>query len=141
MIQSVYEQIVSTFNELKGTNQPFVNVYEFMPADVTEFPFVAVLDADNGEQVDQSTHLKVLEVNFIAFCLYRQKGTAESRKQIREDLWTVLQKFTEKGVADYLNNTAIKVDLKHELVNITEAEQPMTGFAIHFSCKIPMDVL
>jgi hypothetical protein len=141
MIKELHTEIVSIMEELKGDGQPFADIFPYPVASPKLFPF-AIIDIDTGNsQADEASNLKVLNVNFIIRCLFRQQNSENATVQRLEVLDQVLAKFTEDGKADYLNGKAIKMDIKSILpFAIDTADQPVFGFDLVLACQTLMEV-
>lgn len=140
MIKEVYEEVVSIMETLTGDGQPFVAVYGYKNPAMDVFP-IAIVDLSGGATQDHfSSNVKNLNGEIVIACLFRQKQTEASNIQRMEALEAVINKFTEEGIANYLNDTTEKMDLSYELFVTDSAEQPIFGFYVTLSFMNPMNV-
>lgn len=138
MIKDQYQAILNVLNGLKGAGQPLVEVFGWPKAIPEVFP-VAMIDSQSGEQIDEATNLKILVNNFIVRLIFRQQDLEAAYIQRLEVTDRVLQEFTKLGVADYLNNTATKMDISHEFF-VVNSEQPIFGVDIFIKTELVMEV-
>jgi len=139
-LEITYAKIVEVMEELTGTDQPFLAVYAYPNANAELFPF-AIIDIEQGSQSDESSNMKVLRQNFIVRCLFRQKSTEAATIQRIRALGLVIEKFTEAGIADYLDDTVIGMDIiKIDPFVISGSDQPTFGFDVVIQCRMTMEV-
>ena len=141
-IEIAYAKVVEVMETLVGddVDSPFKDVFAYPNASAKLFPF-AIIDIEQGVQVDESSNMKILRQNFIVRCLFRQKSTEAATIQRIRALGLVVQKFTESGVADYLDDTVIGMDLiRLDPFAISGADQPTFGFDVLIQCRMLMEV-
>lgn len=139
-LEITYAKIVEVMEELTGTGQPFLAVYAYPNANAELFPF-AIVDIEQGSQSDESSNMKILRQNFIIRCLFRQKSTEAATIQRIQALGLVIEKFTEAGIADYLDDTVLGMDLiKIDPFTVSGSDQPIFGFDIVVQCRMSMEV-
>lgn len=140
MITDIHAQLVLVMNELAGDGQPFSEIFPYPVAMPKVFPF-AMIDIDGGiAQTDEASNAKILRTNFIVRCLFRQENSEAATAQRMEVLDQVLEKFTEQGIADYLNNTVLGMDIKSIETFAIDEEQPVFGFDVIIECRTLMEV-
>lgn len=139
-LETTYAKIVEVMETLTGSGQPLVAVYAYPNASADLFPF-AIVDIEQGSQEDESSNLKILKQNFIVRCLFRQKSTEAATIQRIETLGLLIEKFTESGIADYLDNTVLGMDLtKIDPFVVSGSDQPIFGFDVIIQCRMKMEV-
>jgi hypothetical protein len=140
MIKEIYDEVVSIMNTMKGANQPFVDVYGYNQPKQDTFPFANVILSEGNVQEDQSSNLKTLNSTISIICGFQQENTMQASIQRITVLDLVLEKFTDDGIANYLNNKVYQMDLNYELFETTDSEQPIFGFIINLDCKNTMSI-
>jgi hypothetical protein len=139
MITEQYLKILEVMNNLKGDGQPFSDVFSWPDPMPKTFP-IAIVNIDRGAQRDESTNIKVLTNNFTVRCVFRQQNASAAYLQRAQVTDLVLQEFTKKPYADYLDDTATKMDISHEFFVTMEADQPIFGVDIFIVTECLMEV-
>lgn len=139
-LEIVYDKIVEIMQELTGTGQPFAAVYAYPNASAEVFPF-AIVDVERGSQSDEASNKKILKQNFIIRCLFRQKSTEAATEQRIRAMGLVVEKFTESGRADYLENTVHAMDIVSiDPFVVSGSDEPIFGFDMILQCQMSMTV-
>lgn len=140
IIETVYNEIIAIMETLKGEGQPLAEVYNYPVATSPVYPFAIIDIEPGGTQIDEASNLKMLNFNFVVRCLFSQKNSEAAALQRLQVLDIVLAKFTEAGIADYLNNKVMRMDINFEPFATSQADKPVFGFDILIKCAQPMPI-
>lgn len=137
--EAQFLKLKEIFDSMKGVGQPFADVFTYTESVPEAFP-VAIIESTNGLQRDEATNIKILENNFIIRCLFRQEDSAAAFLQRIQVFDRVYQELTKFGVADYLGNTATKMDIEHEFFVTPTASHPIFGVDFFIKTELVMEV-
>lgn len=134
-VATIHAKLVEIMETLTGSGQPLNAVYGYAIPTQRLFPF-AVIDMDKGSQTDEASKTKLVTQDFIIRVLFQQTGEEDATNTRIEVLDTVLEKFTEEGIADYLDDTVIGMDLTSwQAFAVDAGEQYVIGFDVVVSCR------
>ena len=139
MITDQYNEIMAIMDTLKGAGQPFSEVFSWPDPMPKTFP-IAIVNMEEGDQRDESSNIKILTNDFLIRCCFRQKDTSAAYLQRSQVADQVYNAFTVSGVADYLNGTATKMDIKHKFFITDTADQPIFGVDFFIKTELIMQV-
>lgn len=91
MIQTLSDKLLTLFNTLKGTNKPFVSVYDYHTLENEGYPYLCFEPVDfTAEILDNCTNLRTYAFNVIIFQEITNNGRQEAKEIITKSMDDVI---------------------------------------------------